>query len=63
MSTAANPHRPFTYQWWIHEGGVCEEDGHPDAARAAYAAAVDATDDDYLRGLAAALRDGLPSRR
>lgn len=59
MTTAANPHKPFTYRWWIHEGAVCEEDGHPDAARVAYAQAADAAEDDWQRSLAETLRDGL----
>lgn len=58
MVTAANPHRAFTFAWWIHEGAICDEDGHPDAARTAYAAAADAAPDDYHRGLAETLRDG-----
>ena len=59
MTSLNNPWPVFSFRWWIHEGGICEEDGHPDAARAAYGqAAGAATSKDELM-FAVMLRNGL----
>lgn len=51
--TLSNPHKPHTWRWWIHEGGICTEDEHPQAARAAYAQALQLAETDDERWLAA----------
>ena len=57
MVTLANPHKYPSSRWWVHEGAVCEEDGHPQAALAAYGQAIEHSSTDLERFAAERLRD------
>ena len=37
----ANPHAPLSSRWWVHEASISAEDGHDQAAAAAYAQAIE----------------------
>lgn len=52
-----NPHTYPSSAWWVHEGAICEEDGHPAAALAAYAQAAEHAATPLERFTASRLRE------
>ena len=55
-----NPHPVHSYEWWMAEGRISDEDGHHAAAMAAYNQAAEAARDAFCRELAEDLRDSVP---
>lgn len=50
------------FRHWMREARMCEEDGHPDAARAAYAQAAIVAPSQYHREVAEYLGASLPGK-
>ena len=50
------------FRYWMREARIAEEDGHPDAARAAYAYAADAAPTAYQRAMADDLGKSMPTK-
>lgn len=62
MSDATSPDPAVRYRYWMREARLSEEDGHPAAARAAYAQAAEAAPTELDRAVATELGESVPTK-